>query len=713
MPGLLHRIRGSGLRKVSPSVRFKLLALSFGLLGIFASSGMVLGYLIERNQVEQTALREQYRRFEIIEGLQQAIGEYRHFGGQHNSAILVNDEAKKDESLKQRDEARKTVDAELERLASFDPASKQVITTALDTVEDASQRALQKLVVGDQAAATPLIGEVERRFDLIQSTLASVSSREHSRTEQLFNDARARASLARRLAGAILGLATLAGLLLVFVVVRSLIQPLRSTIEAIRQVNAGQLEIDLPPATDDEFGEVALALRQFRDGAEKLRRLAYQDALTGLGNRAALEEQLEASLQSHRDGASRAALFYFDLDRFRSVNDRFGYRAGDQYLCEAASRLRRFIPAGAELFRYGGDRFVALVLLPAEQSADEDGMRRMADIILRGLSEPYLLRSQLLHMSVSIGIAHAPEDGQTAESLVSSAEAAGHAAKMSGRNNARFAGGMLSGKLRRELVLAGDIRRGLEQQEFELHYQPIIDVRSRQVVGAEALVRWRHPERGLIGPGAFIVGAEEAGLIDALGERCLNLAHAQLKQWRSRGLEIRVAVNLSGRQIQDAKVLQPLTRLQQEDPAAAAMMDLELTESVLFEPSESTRRALNEIRQLGYRLCMDDFGTGYSSFSFLRWLPLDKIKIDRQFVESIATSRQSAAIISAMLALAKRLGLEVVAEGVETPQQMELLSAQGCDLQQGFLYSPALAAAEFEQWVENNSAGAVPRAVGG
>lgn len=701
-----------GLRKLSPSVRFKLLALSFGLLGIFASSGLVLGYLIERNQIEQTALREQYRRFEIIERLQQVIGEYRHFGGQLNNAILVNDEAKKDKSLKERQDARKTVDGELDRLASFDPASRQVITTALDTVEDAAQRGIQALVAGDQATAAPLVSQVESCFDLIQSTLASVSSREHSRTERLFNEARARAALAERLAGVILMLATLAGLLLVFTVVRSLIRPLRNTIEAIRQVNAGQLEIDLPPATDDEFGEVALALRQFRDGAEKLRRLAYQDALTGLGNRAALEEQLESSLQQHRSGASRVALFYFDLDRFRSVNDRFGYRAGDQYLCEAASRLRRFIPAGADLFRYGGDRFVALVLLPAEESADEDAMRRMAEIILRGLSEPYLLRGQLLHMSVSIGIAHAPEDGQTAESLVSSAEAAGHAAKMSGRNNARFAGGMLSGKLRRELALAGEIRRGLEQDEFELHYQPIVDVRGRQIAGAEALVRWHHPERGLIGPNAFIVAAEEAGLIDALGERCLNLAHAQLKQWRGRGLELRVAVNLSGRQIQDAKVLQPLSRLQREDAAAAAMMDLELTESVLFEPSEATRRFLGEIRQLGYRLCMDDFGTGYSSFSFLRWLPLDKIKIDRQFVESIASSRQSAAIISAMLALAKRLGLEVVAEGVETPQQMELLLAQGCDLQQGFLFSPAMAPAEFERWVEAWRGGALS-ALGG
>jgi len=694
------------------SVRFRLLALSCGLLAIFASSGLVLGYLIERNQTEQTALREQYRRFEIIQGVQEAVAQYRHFGGQLSEAILMNDAAKESEFLQARQMARKGVDAQLLRLGSFDPKSREVIVAALDTVESDSQQGLQMLVAGKQAEAVPFVNEVQRRFSLVETTLAEVSTREHALTESVFLEARARAALAIRLAVAIILAAVLAGAFLVLIVVRSIVRPLRITTEAIRQVNAGQLEIDLPPVSADEFGEVALALRQFRDGAEKLRRLAYQDPLTGLGNRASLEGGLESALELYAAGGLPVVLLYFDLDQFRSVNDRFGYKAGDQYLCEAANRLQRFIPGDAELFRYGGDKFVALVLSSGDEASSVDWVRPIADAVLRGLSEPYLLGSRLLNMSVSIGIAVAPEDGETAESLISSAEAAGHAAKMSGRNNARFAAGMLSGQLRRQLALVGDIRRALEQGEFELFYQPIVDVRLRCVAGAEALVRWRHPERGLLSPDAFVPAAEEAGLIGAIGERCLWAAHAQLKLWRVQGLDLRVAVNLSGRQVQDAKVLQPLAQLWQEDAAAAAMMDLELTESVLFEPSDATRRALDEIKKLGYRIGMDDFGTGYSSFSFLRWLPLDKIKIDRQFVEDMAGSRQSAAIISAMIALAGRLDLEVVAEGVETPQQMNLLLNQGCTLQQGFLFSPALPAAEFERWVAAYTAGRQAHVIG-
>jgi len=694
------------------SVRFRLVALICGLLAIFASSGVVLGYLIERNQTEQTLLREQYRRFEIIQALQEAVAQYRHFGGQLSEAILVNDAAKESEFLQARQTARKGVDAQLLRLGSFDPKSREVIVAALDTVESDSQQGLQMLVAGKQAEAVPFVNEVQRRFSLVETTLAEVSTREHALTESVFQEARARAALAIRLAAAIIVAAVLAGVFLVLIVVRSIVRPLRITTEAIRQVNAGQLEIDLPPVSTDEFGEVALALRQFRDGAEKLRRLAYQDPLTGLGNRASLERSLESALELRRSRELPVVLLYFDLDQFRLVNDRFGYKAGDQYLCEAANRLRRFIPADSELFRYGGDKFIALLLPDGDEPSDEGRLRRSADTILRGLSEPYLLGSRLLNMSVSIGIAVPPEDGETAESLIGSAEAAGYAAKTSGRNNARFAGGMLSGQLRRQMVLAGDIRRALEQKEFELFYQPIVDVRLRCVAGAEALVRWRHPERGLLFPDAFVPAAEEAGLIVAIGERCLWAAHNQLRRWRTQGLDLRVAVNLSGRQMQDAKVLQPLAQLWREDAAAAAMMDLELTESVLFEPSDSTRHTLDEIKRLGYRIGMDDFGTGYSSFSFLRWLPLDKIKIDRQFVEDMAGSRQSAAIISAMIALAGRLDLEVVAEGVETPQQMNLLLNQGCTLQQGFLFSPALPAEEFERWVAAYTAGRQPHVFG-
>ncbi|MDB5978678.1 MAG: hypothetical protein JWR07_5438 [Nevskia sp.] len=683
------------------SVRFRLLGLCLALLTIFGGSSLLLGYLIQRNQTEQQAQQEQYRRFEIIQATQQAINLLRHNGGQLNSAILLKDAQLESQMRQALDQSRRDVDVQLVRLGSFDPASTRVIESALNEMPQYVQTAIAAIAAGKQAEAAPVLAELQRRLNLIEGTLAAASQREHLLAERIQREARERGVLAMRIAISMIVAGGIVGVLLVLIVLRSIIRPLQITTDALRQVNAGQLDIDLPPFRDDEFGQMALALRQFRDGAEKLRRLAYQDPLTGLGNRARLEESLQASLALQRQPDERLALFYFDLDNFRSVNDRLGHKAGDLYLCEAAARLRRLLPPGTELLRYGGDKFIALIEDgTALDDAPDLRLRLIADRVLLGMVEPYRTGSELLHMSVSIGIAASPGDGTSAEHLINSAEAAGHAAKRSGRNNARFAGGQLTGQLRRQLALAGEIGRGLELDEFELFYQPIIDVELHRVIGAEALVRWRHPERGLLLPGEFIQVAEDEGLIKALGERCLRLAHAQLRSWREQGLEFRMAVNLSARQLQDGKLLQQLDALRREDAAAAAMIELELTESVLFDSTENTRKMLEEIKRLGYRLGMDDFGTGYSSFAYLQRLPIDKIKIDRQFVVNLGISRQAEAIVSAMLALSQKLDLAIVAEGVETTQQMRILSEQGCRLQQGFLFSPALPVAEFMRWAE-------------
>lgn len=681
------------------SVRFRLLGLCLALLTIFGGSSLLLGYLIQRNQAEQLAQQEQYRRFEIIQATQQAINLLRHNGGQLNSAILLKDAQLERQMRQALEKSRQDVDQQLVRLGSFDAASMRLIESALNEMPQYVQSAIDAIAAGKQAEAAPVLAELQRRLNLIESTLGAASQREHQLAERIQQQARERGVLAMRIAISMIVAGGILGVLLVLIVLRSIIRPLQIVTDALRQVNAGQLEITLPPIRNDEFGQMALALRQFRDGAEKLRRLAYQDPLTGLGNRAKLEESLQASLQLQRQPEARLALFYFDLDNFRSINDRLGHKAGDAYLCEAAARLQRLLPAGAELLRYGGDKFIALIEDgPAADVGVDLRLRQMADQVLHGVAEPYRIGSQLLHMSVSMGIAISPGDGLSAEHLISSAEAAGHAAKRSGRNNARFAGGQLTGLLRRQLALAGEIGRGLGRDEFELFYQPIVDVAQHRVVGAEALVRWRHPERGLLLPGEFIQVAEEEGLIRSLGERCLLMAHAQLRRWREQGLAFRVAVNLSARQVQDGKLLEQLDALRLEDAAAAGMIELELTESVLFDSTENTRKTLEQIKRLGYRLGMDDFGTGYSSFGYLQRLPIDKIKIDRQFVSNLGASRQAEAIVSAMLALSQKLDLEIVAEGVETALQMRLLRDQGCRLQQGFLFSPALPVAEFERW---------------
>jgi diguanylate cyclase (GGDEF)-like protein len=677
---------------VSPklSVRMRLLALCLGLLLISGSSSLLLGWLILGNQAEQQAQQEQYRRFEIIQGAGQAINLFRHHASSVNSALLQNDARAEAVARQARDAAWRNAEAQLDRLGGFDPASAQRIRAALDQVPGYSQQVMEQMRAG-KPGDPQVLGELQRQLNLIESTLDSASQRERALAESIQLEAARRAAWAIRVATAMIVGAGLVGIVLVLLVVRSIIGPLRVTIHAIRQVNAGEQRIDLPPLGGDEFGEMAQALRQFSEGAEKLRRLAYQDPLTSLPNRARLDEVLQAALDA---GGPRPVLLYLDLDNFRSINDRFGHKAGDTYLCEAAQRLQRHLPRSAELFRYAGDKFIALL-----RGLGDSGLRQLADAVLRGVAEPYLLEDQLLHMSVSIGIALAPGDGDTAEHLISSAEAAGHAAKRSGRNNARFAGGHYTGRLRRESALVEEIRRGLALGEFELYYQPIVDVGLQRAGGAEALVRWRHPRRGLLLPGEFIQVAENEGLIGLIGDHCLRQAHAQLVRWRAAGMELRVAVNLSARQVQDERILDTLAGLRAADTAAAAQMDLELTESLLFDSSDSTRRVLEEIKRCGYRLGMDDFGTGYSSLSYLRRLPVDKVKVDRQFVTDIATSRQSQAIVSAVLALARTLDLEVVAEGVETPQQMRLLQEQGCLLQQGFLFSQALPAGEFARWV--------------
>lgn len=679
----------------------RLLALCLGLLVIFGSSSLLLGYLILRNQGEQRAQEEQYQHFEVIQGVQQAINLFRHNGGELNKALLQKSAPLERAARQALEQSRGAATVQLRQLAAFDPDSAGTVGAALDLVPGYSQQVMDALVAG-RPADPQVLAELQRQLNRIESTLDAASARERALAEQIQRQAGERAAAAIGDAIVMIAAAGLLGIAQVLLVVRSIIRPLRVTTEAIRQVNAGRLDIDLPPVSGDEFGETALALRQFRDGAEKLRRLAYQDALTGLGNRARLDEELQVALDLPT--VLRPVLLYLDLDNFRAVNDRLGHKAGDTYLCEAVRRLLALLPPDAALFRYAGDKFIALL---HDGAAPADlRLRQLANAVLRGMAEPYRLGEQLLHMSVSIGIALSPGDGATAEQLISSAEAAGHAAKRSGRNNARFAGGQLTSRLRRESALVEEIQRGLEHNEFELYYQPIVDVELHRAAGAEALLRWRHPLRGLLLPGEFIQVAENEGLIAGIGDWCLRRAHAQLRQWCAAGLDLRVAVNLSARQVQDDKVLVTLVELRQADAAAAALMDLELTESLLFDSSEQTRRVLEEIRRCGYRLGMDDFGTGYSSLAYLRRLPLDKLKVDRQFVADIGSAREAQAIVSAVLALARTLELEVVAEGVETPLQMRLLREQGCRLQQGFLFAPALPADEFLRWAESYRTGA-------
>ncbi len=690
------------------SVRARLLGLTASLFLAFVAGSLLLTFLVERNHGDQIAGVEQSRRFQAILDTEQAMGLYRHHGSQINAASMLGDADKERLARAAYADSRHALDERLQVLGGFDRNSHDIVSGALDEIPDYTEQVMAALRTGHQVESAPALAELQRRLDLIEDTLQSARRRELDTLQQIQRRAFERANVARHVGLGLTLVIVVSGVLLIVTVVRSILRPLRITTEAIRQVNSGALDIDLPPPRRDEFGEMAQAIRHFRDRAEKLERLAYYDTLTGLGNRERLEETLERTVALCEKAGRKErcfALVALDLDNFASINQRLGHRLGDRYLSEAATRLQRFLPPEVALFRHSGDKFAAVVEASEGEASFEDRLKSLADVVLRGVSEPYLIPNHLLNMSVSMGISIYPEDGSTVEQIFASAQSAVIAAKQSGRNTMRFAGGKMASQLRRQKSLANEIRRGLQNGEFEVFYQPIVDFGSGLVSGAEALTRWRHPQRGLLTAGEFITAAEEEGLVGKLGQRCLEAVHRQSEIWQRAGHHWRLAVNLSARQLQQENLLDSLRNARLGIAEGDHLIDLELTESALFDTSDPMRELLNSVRRQGYRIGMDDFGTGYSSFTYLQWLPVDKIKIDRQFVCTMEASKQAMGIISATMALARNLGLEVVAEGVETAQQAALLAEMGCTLHQGFHYSPAVPADAFEIWAQDYAAG--------
>jgi len=682
------------------SVRFRLFALCVGLLAVMGVANLLLGQINSQHEAQVLLQQEQYRRVSVINDVLQGMSPIKYWLGQVNAAALVENKEGEQRARQRHAQARADLEIRLLQLAKFDPASVSEVGQLVDELPQPMRLGVIALVKRDPTAESHL-AESARILTRIEQVLAAASERERSLAEQVQLQARERAETGQRISIGIIVGSTVFGLVLTFVILNSIIRPMQSTVIALRQVNAGETDIDLPPVRQDEFGDMAVALRQFRDQAERLRRLAYRDPLTGLGNRAYLEEQLRDFMETCQQDGTRVALFFMDLDNFSTVNDSLGHGAGDRYLCEAVERLERFVPDNALVCRYGGDKFA--VVVPGIPAWDADTLhahlRKVADSVLRGMSEPFQLGNDLLPMSVSLGIAVFPGDGQTAEALVSSAEAAMYLAKRSGRNNAQFASPELTGDAKRHLATLADIRRGLEGGEFEPFYQPVVDVVSGRVVGAEALLRWRHPQRGIVMPGDFIPAAEASGLIHALGESCMAQACEQVAKWGDGADGIRVSVNLSARQIEDGTAITLLEKLHANgNGVGAKSLDFEITETAILGQVDQARDTLNQIQALGHRLSVDDFGTGYSSMVYLQRFPIDRIKIDRSFVARVETSREAEAIIAATLALARSLELDVVAEGVETAGQMQRLCEMGCTLQQGYYFTKALPAAEFERW---------------
>ncbi|HXJ54032.1 MAG TPA: EAL domain-containing protein [Burkholderiales bacterium] len=428
--------------------------------------------------------------------------------------------------------------------------------------------------------------------------------------------------------------------------------------------------------------------------------LAYYDRVTGLANRHRFMSELDRAVREAYAEGRMGAVLEFDLDRFKQINEALGPATGDHVIKEAGRRVRRamhsFIRADEATLqqalgaRFGGDEFS--VLLPSVSNVEQAS--RVAEAVLRALADPYQVDAKELHLTASAGVALFPADGIAIDEVVRNAEAALRQAKQAGGNGYRFYSKEFNDKAALRLSIESQLRKAIERGELELFYQPKLRVETRTVCGAEALLRWRHPQRGIVPPSEFVSVAEESGLIAALGEWALHAACRQLVEWDAAGLKrVPISVNLSPRQFQPQ--LPAIVQQAIGVTGQAEYLRLEVTESSVMGDPHKAITLLRELKALGMKLSLDDFGTGYSSLSYLQKLPLDEIKIDRSFLSGISSEGGDAVLVDVIIAMAHGLGLTVVAEGVESEMQLEYLRKRGCDECQGFLFSQPLRAAEF------------------
>ncbi|MBE7216850.1 MAG: EAL domain-containing protein [Caulobacteraceae bacterium] len=491
----------------------------------------------------------------------------------------------------------------------------------------------------------------------------------------------------------------------------ALFEPLAEGLAAISEQDAillGQSGATIPvrvlrrALTLHERPHHVIAVRDQRERLAteaRIRSLAFVDPLTQLPNRAQFQADLEAQIAGRGYGENAFAVMIIDLDRFKLVNDTLGHGVGDLLLKRAAGRLHGALDAGDAVARLGGDEFAILQV----SASDLGQTRALAARVVELLSRPFILEGHVVNVGASVGVAMAPSDGETPRTLMRNADLALYKAKGDGRGAFRMFDASLDAHMQQRRGLELDLRRAVAQEDFELHYQPLLDARSGQVSGAEALIRWRHAERGLVSPADFIPLAEETGLITNIGQWVLRTACEQAVAWPA---HMTVAVNLSPIQFRDARLAETIQAVLASTGLAPGRLELEITEGVLLADEARTLQTLQELRQAGVRISMDDFGTGYSSLSYLRRFPFDKIKIDQSFIRQIPHDAESAAIVRAIITMSACLGLKTTVEGVETAEQLAFTSSEGCDQVQGFLLSKPLPPATFAEFIADRRAAA-------
>lgn len=454
----------------------------------------------------------------------------------------------------------------------------------------------------------------------------------------------------------------------------------------------------------DEKGEIANYISIFNDITHRkeserhIQFLAHYDSLTRLPNRVLFGDRILQALAATKRSKKKAALLFLDLDRFKSINDSLGHLAGDQLLQSVASRLKSCVREMDTICRQGGDEFMILL---NEIDRSEDAAH-VAQKIVAAMSEPHFVGNSNLVVTFSIGISLYPDDAQDSHALVKNADAAMYHAKEKGRNNFQFFTPDMNAEASERLSLESDLRRAVQMGQFTLHYQPQIDNHSGKLVGIEALIRWRHPERGLVPPGKFIPIAEDCGLIGAMGEWVLKTACAQNRKWQEMGMpKVPVAVNISAMQFLQKDFKETVARVLHDSGLESGYLELELTESITVKEIDKTVHLLNELKMMGVLVSIDDFGTGYSSLSYLKRFPIDKLKIDQSFVRDIGTDADDAAIVQTIISMGHGLRLKVIAEGVETAEQLAFLKERGCDEIQGYYFSKPLTVEDFENYMKS------------